>query len=470
MDACHQHIWHFLLHLRLSDSFVKKLLFINELRYLFALGLPIMLTQIAQSSLGFVDTIIAGQHSTQSLAAVALGTSLWFPLFLTFTGVLMATTPLVAHSVGEKRRDKTPGLVQQAFWIALILGIVSVLLLRSASPLFDLMRVEPDLTKETLAYLKAVSFGLPAMFIYQVIRCYCDGISQTRPALIISITALLLNIPLNIIFVFGYFGLPELGGEGCGWATAIVMWFMLFSGIFLLKTSHPLKLPKVEKRRLWVPGVTKQLLMLGLPIGASIMIETSMFSVIALALAPLGTTIVAAHQITLSFTSQVFMIPLSIAMASTIRIGTLMGAKQAEKAWIVARIALCTAATLAIFTSIGVWLFAWNIADIFSNELPVIELATSLLIISAFFEISDALQVTTAGALRGYKDTKIPLIIVCFAYWGIGLPLGYILGMTDLITPSMGAAGFWYALVIALSISAGLLIIRIRSVARNAIA
>lgn len=160
MDACHQHIWHFLLHLRLSDSFVKKLLFINELRYLFALGLPIMLTQIAQSSLGFVDTIIAGQHSTQSLAAVALGTSLWFPLFLTFTGVLMATTPLVAHSVGEKRRDKTPGLVQQAFWIALILGIVSVLLLRSAAPLFDLMRVEPDLTKETLAYLKAVSFEI----------------------------------------------------------------------------------------------------------------------------------------------------------------------------------------------------------------------------------------------------------------------------------------------------------------------
>jgi len=448
---------------------VKKTLFINELRYLFALGLPIMLTQIAQSSLGFVDTLIAGQHSTNSLAAVALGTSLWFPLFLTCTGILMATTPLVAHCVGEKRLDKIPGLVQQGFCVALFLGISGTFLLRSANPLFELMLVEPDLAQETLNYLKAVSFGFPAMLVYQVIRCYCEGISQTRPALIISISALLLNIPLNIIFVFGYFGLPEMGGEGCGWASAIVMWTMLFGGVFLLKTSRSLKLPRVEKRRLWLPGVMKQFLILGIPIGIAIMIETSMFSVIALALAPLGTTIVAAHQITLSFTSQVFMIPLSIAMASTIRIGTLMGANQPLKAWIVAKISLFTATVLATVTSVCVWLFSRQIADLFSNEVQVIELAASLLVIAALFEISDALQVTTAGALRGYKDTKFPLLIVCFAYWVIGLPLGYLLGMTDIIIPALGAAGFWFALVIALSISAALLITRMRRVALKAI-
>lgn len=427
-----------------------------------------MLTQIAQTSMGFVDTLIAGQYNTLDLAAVALGSSIWLPIYLAATGILMATTPLVAYTIGSKKPDAVLSIFKQGIWVALSLGIISVFLLNSASWILELMQVDPYLALKSQEYLYAISWGFPALMIYQLLRSYFEGLGKTRPAMYIAFLALFFNIPLNYLFVFGEMGFPELGAAGCGWASSLVMWLMLACGVLAMNKSPQLRLPKATHSHWFDAAALYSYLKLGTPMGFAILIETSMFCVIALLVAPLGTLIVAAHQITMTFSGLIFMIPLSIAMACTIRIGQLTGASEHDKAWFSAKCALLITTSIAVLTSITIWLFAHQIAQIFTSEQYLIELAANLLLIAALFEVSDAIQVTAAGTLRGYKDTSIPLFIVFIAYWIIGLPLGYILGMTNLFTPALGAAGFWYGLVIGLSVSAILLLIRLRRVAKHA--
>lgn len=439
-----------------------------EVKALLALGFPIMLTQIAQASMGFVDTLIAGQYNTLDLAAVALGSSIWLPIYLAATGILMATTPLVAFASGSNITHGVLSIFRQGIWVAITLGIISVFILNSTTWILDFMGVETSLAAKTQEYLQAISWGFPALLIYQLLRSYFEGLGKTRPAMRIAFLALFLNIPLNYLFVFGKLSFPELGAAGCGWASALVMWVMLACGLAAIKRNPQLQLPNETNPRWLDTHELLNYLKLGIPMGFAILIETSMFSVIALLLAPLGTLVVSAHQITMTFSGLIFMIPLSIAMACTIRIGQLSGANEPKNAWFSAKTAILVTTSIAAFTSITIWFLATKIAQIFTSEPYLIELAASLLLIAALFEISDALQVTAAGALRGYKDTSIPLLIVFIAYWVIGLPLGYILGLTDLLLPAMGAAGFWYGLVIGLSVSAALLIVRLKRVAQHA--
>lgn len=442
----------------------------QEAHQLLMLGLPIIFTQLAQSSMGFIDTLVAGQYNSLDLAAVALGSSIWLPIFLASSGILMATTPLVAHAIGSEQNQKIASILSQGLWVVLFLAILSVVLITHADTVLHVLDVDELLSNKTMDYLGAIVWGFPAMILYQLLRSYFEGLGKTRPAMYIAGLGLLLNIPLNYILVFGKFGFPELGAAGCGWASAIVMWVMLALGVTLLLKSATLKVPK-HAGFIWF-HLTEflQYLKLGIPIGFSILIEVTMFCVIALLLAPLGTTIVAAHQITMTFTGLVFMIPLSLSMASTIRIGQKLGANQPHDAKLAAQVTMGLATLFAIVTSVLIAIFSENIASIFTPEAPLIAMASNLLLIAALFEISDGLQVTAAGALRGYKDTTVPLIIVVVAYWVIGLPLGYLLALTDLIIPRLGAAGFWYGLVAGLSVSALLLIMRLKHVSHRALA
>lgn len=440
----------------------------QELRYLLALGMPIMLTQLAQSSMGFVDTLIAGQHSTHALAAVALGSSIWLPLYLTAAGVLMATTPLVAYAQGDDRSHRVYSTVLHGLLIALVLGIGCVVFLYNSRWILDWMGVEATLASSTMDYLRAIAWGFPPLMLYQLLRSYFEGLGRTRPAMYIAIIGLLANIPLNYLLVFGKLGLPALGAAGCGWASALVMLLMLICGGLFIRYNPQLKLPAGSHATVrWSRQALTDYLRLGIPIGFSILIESSMFSVIALLLAPLGTLVVASHQITMTFTGLLFMIPLSLSMACTIRTGQLAGAGLYPRAWLSVRTALLLTSAIALSVSLIIWGFAEKIAGLFTQDLQLIEMACALLLIAALFEVSDAIQVTAAGALRGYKDTQIPLFIVFIAYWVIGLPLGYVLGLTDLLMPAMGAAGFWYGLVIGLTVSAIFLLARLTRVAKQ---
>lgn len=451
-----------------------------EIRTLLRLGWPIMVAQLAQNAMSFVDTLMAARAGTEDLAAIALGSSLWLPLFLALAGILMATTPIVAHLVGGNRETETRLPFHQALWVAAVLGLAGVLLLRSADPVLTLLQLEPNLHAKTQDYLDAISWGFPAFLIFQVMRSYCEGFGKTHPIMRIAVLGVLCNIPLNYVLIFGKLGLPAMGGVGCGYATAVVMWVMMFAaGFYLLKSPHfrPLQL-----FRDWQPPRLQQLLQLlklGTPIGFSLLIEASMFCVLALLLAPQGEVVIAANQITISYTGMVFMIPLSIAMALTIRVGQLVGSSQVVAARYAARTGILITLFIALFSCSLSLLLARQITGLYTADEAIVALASTLISIAAIFQFSDALQVSAAGALRGYKDTSIPLVMVFIAYWVVGLPVGYVLGFTDWsftdagvidwTGPAQSATGLWFGLLIGLSVGAVLLTTRLFRIARHAI-
>ena len=439
----------------------------QESRHILALAIPILIAELAQAAMGFVDTLMAARYSAEDLAAVALGSGIWLPVVIALGGLLMAVTPMVANHAGSNQLRRTRLIFHQAVLIALIAGVVAWLILRSMAPVLDMMQVSGSLKEKTLGYLDALSWGVPGMILYQAARSYSEGLGQTQPLMKIGLLALLCNIPLNYLLIYGKLGFPELGGVGCGWATTIVMWIMALSaGSYLHYSRHFRKLKLITPPRPRAKYFIS-ILKIGVPIGVTLLIEVSMFSVIALLIARLGETVIASHQITLSFTGMVFMVPLSIAMALTIRVGQCIGRRDADAAKRTAITGYVIVCCCSVIACSLIALLSIQIAALYSSEPEIIHLASSLLLIAAIFQIPDAIQVASAGILRGHKDTGVPLLIVFTSYWVIGLPLGYLLGLTDLLTPALGAKGFWLGMIAGLSVGATLLLLRYQSVKRR---
>lgn len=440
----------------------------TEFKQLILLAYPITVAQLAQTAIGVVDTLMAGNAGPAELAAIALGGSIWLPLFLAFEGLLHATTPLVAHAVGAGKLDSPKHTLHTAFSIAFLLSILSVLLMSNADIVLRYFVEDPDMLTKSSDYLTALAFGFPAILFYQAMRSYLEGFGDTRPVMVIGLIGLVSNIPLNYIFIYGKLGLPAMGGVGCGWASSISMWLML-----LIATLHLQKHKNYQQFQLFKNFALSwqangQFLKLGIPIGFSLLVESSMFAVIALLLADMGELTVATHQITLNYVTLMFMIPLSLSMALTIRVGQKLGARQVEQAHTAIKAGYLITLLFALLSSGSMVVFGMDIAALYSTDKEVIAMTAALLSIAAAFQFSDALQVASAGILRGFKDTTIPFIVALLAYWVIGLPLGLILAKTDwLVEQPLGAAGFWIALLIGLTIGAIALIIRVRWQARN---
>lgn len=435
-----------------------RLRFFTEAKVLLLLAIPLMVSQLAQIGISFVDTVMAGRHGEESLAGVAVGSSLWIPAFLALMGVLMATTPMVAQAYGERRPDAIKHTVQQALWLALFLGIGFMLLLRNLGGIFELLEIQPGVLFQSQGYIKAVAWGLPALAAFQVLKSLNEGLHLTRPYMYVSLIALAFNIPLNYVLIYGKLGLPALGGVGCGWATAIVLWLELFM-LLGLTLRNPKLRPFILITQWQRPDLGKlaDILKLGVPIGVSFLIESSMFALIALFIAELGATVVAGHQVAMSFASLTFMVPLSLSMAITIRCGYSLGRGRPDRAqftgWIGIGLTLCAAA----ISSSAMLFLPEQIASIYTHNPEVKGLAIELLILAALFQFSDSIQVSATGALRGYKDTRVAFLMVLTAYWGVGLPLGYTLGLTDLWGGATGPHGFWIGLIAGLTLASILL-------------
>lgn len=442
----------------------------TELRTLLALATPIIIAQLAYTSIGFVDTVMSGRFSARDLAAVALGNSIWVPLFLLMTGILLATTPKVAQRFGAGQQAEIGPLVRQALWLALAVGCIAATLLWHAELVLRLMQVDADLIEPAMGYLHGVALGFPCVALFHVLRCYSDGLGRTRPAMVLGLLGLLLNIPLNYVLIYGKLGLPPLGSVGCGWATALVMLFMLLGMLWWVRRDPAYRSSELFQRfdpPRW--ALIKRLLGIGLPIGISVFAESSIFAVIALLIGGLGATVVAGHQIALNFSSLVFMIPYSIGMAATVRVGQALGRGQPREARFAAGVSMGTALAYACLSASGMLLLREEIAQIYTPAPEVIALAASLIVYAALFQFSDAIQVTAAGALRGYQDTRATMIMTLFAYWGIGLPVGYLLGLSDLLGPASGPAGLWQGLIVGLTCAALMLTLRLKSSARRRI-
>lgn len=429
--------------------------YFTELRQLISLSLPLILAQLSHMAMGFVDTVMAGRVSPADLAAVAIGSSVWFPVMLFVAGILMAITPIVAQNFGAANHRAIPTALRQGLWIALVLGLGGFLLLRNMAWLLDLLNLESQVQDLATGYLQAVAWGFPALAIYQALRSFSEGISLTRPIMLIGFLGLACNIPANYILIYGKLGFPAMGGVGCGWATALVMWVMMLAlgGLILHGRGYRFLPPLLIWERPSFPQLSR-MIRLGFPIGISFFIETSLFAVIALLVASLGAEVVAGHQIALNFTSLIFMVPLSFSMAITIRVGQAIGRSDPGAARFSALSGILTTLVTAVIFSSAILIMAPAIAGLYTPDPAVRQIAVSLLFFAALFQISDAIQVSAAGSLRGYKDTRVPMIITFIAFWFIGLPIGYLLGLSRRVGLLMGARGFWIGLVAGLTAAA----------------
>ena len=442
----------------------------TEVRALLALALPIIISQVATTAMGFVDAVMAGRVGPRDLAAVALGNSVWVPVFLLMSGILLATTPKVAQRYGANTHGEIGPIVRQALWLAFITGLCAAGILMVAEPLLHWMKVAPDLIEPCMGYLYGIASGMPAVAIYCVLRGFSDGLGKTRPSMVLGLIALALNIPLNYIFIYGHFGVPAMGGVGCGWATAIAMWVMMLGLAGWTRFGPAYQSSELFKRFDWPQwAVIKRVLSIGLPIGIAIFAESSIFAVIALLIGSLGATVVSGHQIALNVSSLVFMIPYSLSMAVTVRVGQALGRGEPREARFAAGVGMGTALAYACLSCSLMLVFREQIAAIYTPDPVVIHLASMLIVFSALFQFSDSIQVTAAGALRGYQDTRVTMVLTLFAYWGVGLPVGYALGLTHWFGEPSGPSGLWQGLIVGLSCAAGMLLVRLARSARRRI-
>jgi MATE family multidrug resistance protein len=439
----------------------------REAQALLALGGPIVAAQLAQISMGFVDTVMAGHLGARDLAAVAVGSSLWMTLFVFGMGVLLSVSPTVAHSYGAGRIGDIGGHVRQGLWLSQLVALWTFVAVRLSVPLLGWLDVDPQIVPTAVGFLSAISCGAPAICAFTVLRGFSEAVSKTRPVMLISVIGLAANIAGNSIFMHGRFGMPRLGAVGCGVASALVMWVMLASlVIWILTDRYYRKFAAFGRweRPNW-PEIRK-LLKLGSPIGVCLFMEGSMFTTVSLLMGRLGADTVAGHQVAINVASVTFMIPLGISIAITVRVGQAMGRREPREA---RRSGLVGAALAVGFMSFAALVMATCprlIAAIYTDDETVRSIAAGLLIMAAIFQIFDGLQVASAAALRGLKDTAIPMAITIIAYWGVGLPLGITLG----ILQNRGPQALWIGLIAGLVAAALLLVSRFLLLMRRLIA
>ncbi|MEX0942581.1 MAG: MATE family efflux transporter [Pseudomonadales bacterium] len=440
----------------------------GEFAQLIRLALPLMGAQLAQMGMGVVDTVMAGRVGAVDLAGVALGGSVLWPVMLLSMGFLQAITPTVAQLNGAKRQGEIGEYIRQGLWLAIVSTIVICLVITNAGPYYAFMGVAPDAVAVALPYLAATAWGIPALMGYFTLRFLAEGLGFTRPALFIAVTALLLKIPLNYLFIYGGPGIPAMGGVGCGYATAIVMWVELIAIVIVVTRQrfHPVgwidrfSWPQWEK--------IQHLMVIGLPIGATLFFEVGFFTFVTILLGRFGAEIVASHTIAMNLGGITFMFPLALGMAATIRVGFNIGAGRPDLARRTAQVAVASTVIIAMFCALIVVIGREVIADLYTNDVTVLALAAELMLFVAVFQLFDNCQATAIGALRGYKDTRVPMLMTLIGYWFIGLPVAATLGFGWLGNP-LGVHGFWYGLIVSLICVAAMVVSRLFFVARRSL-
>jgi MATE family multidrug resistance protein len=445
----------------------------TELRGLWQLAWPILVGQLAYVGMAVVEVAMAGHASAQDLAGVSLGVSIWNMLIISMMGVMMAINPVVAHHVGAQDLSQVPHAVRQALWKGLFVGLVAMGLANLAALLFDHMTLEPYVHDLALGFVRITSTAMPLFACYRALYGYSTSINQTKPLMVIALLSLGLNIVVNSLLVFGTLGFPRLGGLGCAWATLISVAFNLLALLWWMQRSPAYRAswPFAHFEAPHWPQI-KSLLKLGLPIGVTYFAEASAFSLIALLIAVFGSTQMAAHQIALNFTSLVFMVPLSLGLALLTRVGHSLGAGEPVLARYQAWVGVAVGLGFAVLSATLMALFSRQIASAYTSDAAVIALTAQLLLLAALFQLSDATQVVTSCAIRGYKVTRAPMVIHLTAFWVFSLPLGYVLGLAPGWAPwapaqPMAAQGCWIALVLGLTIAALGLTWLLRQVARS---
>ncbi|HET7570975.1 MAG TPA: MATE family efflux transporter [Gammaproteobacteria bacterium] len=435
----------------------------TEVRALLALATPLIVQNLANEGMQLVDTLMAGRLSTATLAGVAVGGTIWMPVLLFALGLLMALSPTVAHLYGGGEARAVGSEFRQSLWLSQVVGWGGFFLLRHAAPVFGWIGIAAPVVPAAQAYLNGIAWGLPGMCLFLVLRFTSEGIAHTRPLLFVALAGFVVNIFADYALIYGAWGLPELGAYGCGLATAIVLWLMFAAMLaYVLRSGRYRPLTLFAQFEWPRRAPLAAMLRLGLPIAVSLFTEVSLFAAIALIMGTLGTKIVAAHQIAVNFAGTMFMVPMGVAMAITVRVGQARGRGDAAGARRVGLIGIGLCMSFMAASAITLTLIPGIIAGWYTDNAQVRDIAVALLGMAAIFQISDGLQVAGQGVLRGYKDTHVPMWITILAYWCIGFPLAWLLG----VYWQLGPRAVWGGFIGGLSVAAVLLNLRFLRLSR----
>lgn len=438
--------------------------FRQEAAALARLSWPMVVTNLSYLSMRFTDTVFAGRLSAADLAGVSVGGDLWVPVFLFIMGVLLAVSPTVAHHYGAGNQQAIGHTVRQAFWLALLFSLPGIWVLAQGEIILTAIGVDPAIIPLAAGYLDAVLWGLPALALYYVLRLASEAISHTRPLLYVAAVGVLLNIFADWVLMYGKLGFPALGAVGTGYATAIVQWAMFLGMLWYVKVSPVYRPFALFARIEWPqPKLLLELILLGLPIAVSVFMEGSLFSAVGLLVATLGKTIVAGHTIAINWTALMFMVPMGVAAGITVRVGQALGRGQPETARFAGITGLIVCTGFMAVSATFLWLFPEPIVGLYTKDAAVRSVALSLLLVAVAFQVFDGLQVAAAGVLRGYKDTRVPMLYTVVAYWGLGFPAAWWLG----IHQGRGAQAVWMGLIIGLLVAGILMTARFLRRARQ---
>jgi MATE family multidrug resistance protein len=430
-----------------------------EIKESLLLALPLAGAQLSQAATMFVDTVMMGILGTHVIAAGALGSATFHFLITIGSAIISAVSPLVAEAYGAGRVERLGRVVRQGLWLSFILAVPATLLSWHSGVLLSFLGQEPGNVALAELYLRAIAWGYLPGLGFAVLRSFVTALAKPRPVIIVMVGGTLLNIAGNYILIFGKFGFPALGLAGIGYASALSLWGMFTALAIYIVSQSQLRVYKAFSHLHQFQGkIFGELVRVGLPIGILAGVEGGFFTFVTFLMGQLGTVTLAAHQIALQTAIVTFMIPLGISIATTVRVGQLIGQENLIGARLAGIVGIGIAAVFMAMMGILFWTFPEKIVSLYIDTTEpkngdVVRLAKTLLGVAALFQIFDGIQVSAAGALRGLKDTRVPLVIGTLAYWGIGLTCGYTLG----IILQLGGVGLWSGFVIGLAVAAGVL-------------
>jgi MATE family multidrug resistance protein len=430
------------------------------LKDIFRLGWPMFIGQMAVMANGFIDTIMAGRYSTLDLAGIGVGSSIYMSIFVAMMGILLALTPTVAQLYGAGRHAEVGEEVRQSSWLALLLTVLCFLALQFPDPFFALTHLEPEVEVRTRAYLAALSWAVPATLAFRVFYGFSTAVSKPRTIMMLNLAGLLFKIPLNLVFMYGYFGLPEMGGVGCAVASAVISWATVIAAWYWCYTDRDYDRYGVFDRWSW-PDLKRigHLVALGLPIGLTFFIDVTAFTFMALFVAQLGPLNSAAHQISGNFAAILYMLPLAIGNAASVLVGQAIGAREFARARATGIAGIAVAFGVALCVGSLLYLASGRVAAMYSPDAKVIAIAATLLAVVAFYHVLDSVQAVVINVLRGYKRALVPMFCNAFALWGVGLGGGYLIALTPVnlgwlgVATPLGAKGFWIGAACALVVA-----------------
>jgi len=442
--------------------------FNHELRQVLRLGGPMVLTQLFIMLTGTVDAAMAGHYASVDLAGVSLGGMVLWPIFMLLTGVTMALTPITAQLRGGQRLAETGHQIRQGLWICAFMSAILIAVLLNAHPIYAWAGVESEAGRIAADYLSAVAWGAPAVIFYVALRHVCEGLGHTIPPMIIAGAVLPLNALLNYAFIYGRFGFPELGGVGCGYATAIIFWveLLLILGVVRMRFFDATTFLDRFELPAWTSMAS--ILRVGVPIGLTVFVEMAVFSVIGILIGRIGVAETAANSIAGNLNWATYVIPMALGSAASIRVGYHVGARDLDAARATAATVYKFSLGYAIAMSVLLVLCRYYLIAIFTVDPIVVDIAASLVLFIALYQLFDDSNAVTIGALRGYKDTRLPMWFGLVGYWAIAVPVGYLLA-EEIIAPGLapGVYGYWAGLTLGLFIVAACTGLRLWYISAN---